>query len=72
MDVSAISQLIGSLGFPIAMCIYMIYVNDRNNKRNNETTSKLTDIINNNTIALTKLTERIDILEEIKKESKDE
>lgn len=64
MTIADLTQIIGSLGFPIAMCIYMMYVNDRNNKRNNETTKELTNIINNNTVALTKLTDRIDTIEQ--------
>ena len=32
MDIAAITQLIGSLGFPIACCIYLIYSNNKANE----------------------------------------
>ena len=31
MDMAAITQLIGSLGFPIACCIYLFYSNNKTN-----------------------------------------
>ena len=39
MDVTTITTLIGSLGFPIVACIYMAYINNEQNKRH-ETESK--------------------------------
>lgn len=48
MDVSAIGQLIGSIGFPIVAFIMMFYLFKDN-------MSKLNDTVNNNTKALTEL-----------------
>lgn len=62
MQVADIVQLILEVGFPAAMCTYMIYVNDRNNKRNNEENRRMSDIINNNTIAITKLIDKLDYI----------
>lgn len=63
MDLNTIIQLVGSLGFPIAMCIYMTYSNNKLNEQHRESEAKLTEIINNNTLALTKLSDRIDNIE---------
>ena len=60
MDVSTVSQVIGSLGFPIAACAAIGWYFVKYQTQNNETLSKMSDALNNNTIALTKLTEKID------------
>ena len=65
MDLNTIGQLIGSLGFPITMCIYMAYSNNKLNEQHRESEAKLTEIINNNTLALTKLSDRIDNIEKL-------
>lgn len=65
MDISAIGELIGTLGFPIAMCVYMAYSNNKLNEQHRESEAKLTEIINNNTVALTKLSDKIDHLERL-------
>lgn len=53
MDVATVTQVIGSLGFPIVACIavgwYVVKVQ-----------TKMFEAINNNTLALTKLAEKID------------
>lgn len=65
MDVATLSQLIGSLGFPIAMCVYMAYSNNKLNEQHRESEAKLTEIINNNTLALTKLSDKIENIEKL-------
>ena len=65
MDINTIVQLVGSLGFPIAMCIYMAYSNNKLNEQHRESEAKLTEIINNNTLALTKLSDKIDNIEKL-------
>ena len=42
MDAGTISSLIGSLGFPIAACIYMAYVNAKQTEAHKEEMSKMT------------------------------
>lgn len=74
-------QLIGSLGFPIVACIVMaLYVreqnkanredvkalNEQHNKEMTEFKDEITQALNNNTIALTKLCEKLDRGEVIK------
>lgn len=60
MDVTTATQIIGSLGFPIAACIGISWYVVKIQKQNNDTISKMSDALNNNTIALTKLAEKID------------
>lgn len=71
MDANFLIQVIGSLGFPIAACIFMaIYVkNSGDNYRNDlkEMTTnhrnemdKISEAINNNTLVIQKLIDKID------------
>lgn len=59
MDIAMITQLIGSLGFPIAACIALFYRMQKQDELHKEEMTKITESLNNNTIALTKLTERL-------------
>ena len=59
MDTSMIAQLITSLGFPIACCVAMFWQNNKLNESHKEETSKLNEAINNNTIALNHLIDKI-------------
>lgn len=55
MDMTNIGTLIGSLGFPIVMCIIMAwYIKDQGEKHMQETKA-LSDVINQNTIVLESL-----------------
>lgn len=59
MDTSTIVQIISSLGFPIACCVAMFWQNNKLNERHEEETAKLNEAINNNTIALNHLIDKI-------------
>jgi hypothetical protein len=65
MDITMISQVVGSLGFPIFACIAVAVNFVKQQEQNNQTISKLSDALNNNTIALTKLSEKIDNEKEV-------
>lgn len=54
MDVQAISTIVGSFGFPIACCIYLLY---NQNKRDD----KLLEIVQNNTKVMTKLCSKLGV-----------
>lgn len=60
MDVNAITQLIGSLGFPIVCCGALFWRMIKSDERHQQEIDKMSDALNNNTIALTKLTERLE------------
>ena len=59
MDTSTIAQLISSLGFPIACCIAMFWQNNKLNESHKEEVSKLNEAINNNTIALNHIIDKL-------------
>lgn len=72
MDVAMITQLIGSVGFPIACCVAMgYYVHEETNKqreqiseiekRHSDEMNSITTALNNNTLALQKLTDRLEM-----------
>ena len=71
MDVSGLAQVISTVGFPIACCVgmawYVKYITDKNreeveklNEQHKIEMADVTQAVNNNTIALTKLCERLD------------
>lgn len=59
LDVTILTQLVGSLGFPIAMCIAMLWMLNKTNENHKTEMDKITEALNNNTIALTKLSAKI-------------
>ena len=59
MDAGTISSLIGSLGFPIAACIYMAYVNAKQTEAHKEEMSKMTEAGNELKVAITTLVDKI-------------
>ena len=71
MDWGAITQAVTTIGFPIVMCgamaWYVKYITDNHreevtklNEQHQQEMEKVTTAINNNTIALTKLCERME------------
>lgn len=60
MDASTIVSLIGSLGFPIVACVAMFIQNEKQDLRHQEQSAKFSEALNNNTIALTKLSGMIE------------
>lgn len=60
MDVNAITQLIGSLGFPIVCCGALFWRMIKSDEKHQQEIDKMSDALNNNTIALTRLTERLE------------
>ena len=61
MDTSqTVINLIKDLGFPIAVCIAMFWLNNKQVEQHKEEMSKVTDALNNNTLALTELRDRLD------------
>lgn len=59
MDIQAITTLIGSLGFPIAACIAMFSMLNKERDQRIQEMEKFTEAINNNTLALKALEGRL-------------
>lgn len=55
-----LSTLISSLGFPIGMCLIMCYYVNKINDAHKEETDKFADALNNNTVVLQKLCDKLD------------
>ncbi len=60
MDVGAIIQIVGSLGFPIAACIAVFWYLMKESENHKEEMNKLSEALQNNTIALTKLCDELE------------
>lgn len=59
MDIASISQLISTVGFPIACVCAMFYMWDKERESHKAEMDKVTEAVNNNTLALTKLEEHL-------------
>ena len=70
MDFNSVIQAISTMGFPIVMCIvvcfYVKYIMDKNNDqlqaitdKHREEAKEMTKAIENNTLALTRLIEKL-------------
>lgn len=64
MDVSGIAQLISTIGFPIAMCIYLLFYIKSFDEKYCEKLDNMAKAIENNTLVIAKLMSIIDDLED--------
>lgn len=60
MDIQPIITAISTVGFPIVICLIMVYINETQDKRHNDEINTLKSSLENNTIAITKLIEKLD------------
>ena len=60
MDVSGMVQVVGSLGFPIAACIAVFLYLMKESENHKAEVNKLSEALQNNTIALTKLCDELE------------
>lgn len=58
--INELSTLISTLGFPIAMCLIMCYYINKINDTHKAETEKFADALNNNTVVLQKLCDKLD------------
>lgn len=58
MDITALTTLITNIGFAAAAYIMLFQWMKEREKNTNDTISKLTEVINNNTIAIQRLTDK--------------
>lgn len=65
MDVGSITQIISTVGFPITMCIALLwYIKDLTDKHKQET-EQFTQALNNNTLVLQKLCDTLGVEREV-------
>lgn len=60
MDVTVITQLVSTVGFPIAMCSLMSYYIKYTEDKHREEIDTMRDALNNNTMVLQKLVDKLD------------
>lgn len=61
MNAEFVATLINSLGFPIAMVCYFAWYNVKREDQHKEEVSKLTEAVNNNTLVMQSLINKLDI-----------
>ena len=66
MDISAIAQLISTIGFPIAMCIYLLFYIKSFDEKYCEKLDSMAKAIENNTLVIAKLMAVINDMEDNK------
>lgn len=59
MDYTAIMQAIGTVGFPIVACCAIFYLLEKQGQQHKDEMDKMTDALNNNTIVLNRILERL-------------
>lgn len=60
MDANVLIQLVGSLGFPIVCSGALFWRMIKSDEQHKEEMDKISNALNNNTLAITKLTDRLD------------
>lgn len=60
MDANTLIQTISTLGFPIVCCCAMFWYMVKMEEQHKEEMNKLSEAVNNNTIALTKIVDKLD------------
>lgn len=63
---------IATVGFPIVACIALFYYIYKQAERHKDEINTLTTALNNNTIVLSKLSEKIDVLTQIRRDEQNE
>lgn len=60
MDANVLIQLVGSLGFPIVCYGALFWRMIKSDEQHKQEMDKISDALNNNTLAITKLTDRLE------------
>ena len=59
MDVQTLTQIVSSLGFPIVVAGAMFWKMNKQDEDHKEEMNKITEAVNNNTLALQKLLDKL-------------
>lgn len=65
MDVGTITQIVSSVGFPITMCIALLWYIKEISDNHKKETEEFTEALNNNTLVLQKLCDTIGVEREV-------
>ena len=58
--INELTTLISTVGFPVGMCLIMCYYINKINEAHKEETDKFAEALNNNTVVLQKLCDKLD------------
>ena len=70
MDGQVIINAISTVGFPIVMCLILLYVVNKQNEEHKEEMAKITESLNNNTLVIQHLTDTITSVTKLESEKK--
>ena len=59
MDVQTITTIISTVGFPIAVCLVCFWYINKQNEAHKAETDKLAEALNNNTLVMQKLVDKL-------------
>ena len=59
MDGQVIINAISTVGFPIVMCIILLYIVNKQNEEHKEEMAKITESLNNNTLVIQHLSDTL-------------
>lgn len=59
MDVNALISVISTVGFPIAVCLILFLYIYKKQEKSDDTISKLTEVIQNNTYTIQRLIDKL-------------
>lgn len=68
MDMNMITDFIQNMGFPIAVVIYLFYQQREEAKKHDEESKGFINAINNNSIVIQKLTDKLEMMEGVIKD----
>lgn len=61
MNFQDLLTAISTVGFPIACCIYLIYSRSKADERYTETINRLKETVDNNTVAMIKISSKLGV-----------
>lgn len=70
MDGQVIINAISTVGFPIVMCLILLYVVNKQNEEHKEEMSKITESLNNNTLVIQHLTDTLSNVNRLESDKK--
>ena len=62
MDYDAVLQFIQTVGFPIAVCCYLLWKSDSDAEKHKAEVDQLSNAINNNTLVMQKLLDKMGVI----------
>lgn len=65
--IAVITQFITSVGFPIAVTCYLLYSQNRRDQAHKEEMDSMTKALNDNTVVIQKLVDRMDVIYDVSK-----